>query len=443
MTNPDMTERSQLSGERYLAGLFKALLVAALLLALPTTLLAADNPWHGSLSGKLRAVYFDRDYETASKSYQQGALGLELNYSSDSLWDVLGVDLSLYQVQELDTQGARTSDVLGVDNGGRYESSISKLGQAALRLDLGDYLKVKYGRQTLKTLMLTTATSRAIPNTFSGIRLDSTLAGIDLYGVQIDKWSPRHDDQFEEFRTDLSDKGDIDYIRILGASYTRGPLSLQLEQLVSRDYLKKTGLVVGYKQPLQDGLMTITGGFYTSKDDGKLFIPGAESGEVDSGTIDNDARVYYLDLNWRRDALTLGAALTRIRDDVWIEDNYAGDHGTTPIPTRATIGPDLTGKNEDLWQVRLGYDWSALLPGLSTTLTHTRGENAENTYDKSLGIADEWYTELDLKWAIPGIKGLSFRWIAHDYHSDERGKVAVVKEDDFDNRLYLDYVFNF
>ncbi len=415
--------------------------LAILMWSSPTA--ASDPPLHGSLSGKLRAIYFDRDFETSGKSYQQGALGMELNYRSDNLWDMLGVDLSLYSVQELHSQGARTSDVLGVDNAGRYESALSKLGQAALRLEPGDYLKVKYGRQTLKTLMLTSATSRAIPNMFSGIRLDSTLGDVGLYAVQVNQWSPRHDDQFEAFRTDLSDQGDIDYIRILGASYTRGPFSLQLEQLISRDYLKKTGLVAGYKHPLQDGLVAFTGGFYTSVDDGELFLPGAESGDVDSGTTDNDAEVYYLDLSWRRQALTLGAALTRVRDDVWIEDNYAGDHGTTPMPTHSTIGPDLTGKNEDLWQLRLGYDWSGWLPGLTTTLTHTRGEGAENTFDKSLGVADEWYTELDLQWAIPGVEGLSFRWIAHDYHSDERGKVAVVKEDDFDNRLYLDYLFKF
>lgn len=405
--------------------------------------MAEGAPWYGSLSGKLRVVYFDREFATDNKSYRQGALGLEVDYRSDSLWDVLGVDISLYQTRELFSNGGRRNDILGLDNNGHYDSASSKLGQAALRLKMGEHLKIKAGRQKLQTLMLSSATSRAIPNTFSGVRVDGRFGDIDIYAIQVNRWSPRHDDHFESFHTDLGELGDIDYIRIAGGSYSRGPFSVQLEQLTARNYLRKQGLVLGYKKSLGEDHLSLKGGFFTSRDDGNLFLPGAESGDVDTGTADNDAHVYYLDLSWQHNLLTLGAALTWVRDDIWIEDNFSGDHGTTPFPTRSTIGPELTGKNENAWQLRAGYDWSNWLPGLTTSLSHTRGENAENTFDKSLGVADEWFTELDFRWAVPAMKGLSLRWLASDYHSSERGSVAAIKEDDFDHRFYLDYSFQF
>jgi len=408
---------------------------------------ADEGLWEdGSVNAKVRGIHFDRDYENDSKDRQQSAMGLELGYSSGYLADLIGFEVTGYHVQKLAASGSASSDILPQTADGELDDAFSKIGQAYLKLNVADRVSAKIGRQVVNTMLLSSSGTRAIPSSYRGVSVSGKLAGFELYGVRVDEWSSRHDDHFEGFRTDITDAGAIDYIGVFGAKYQRGNFTAELEQLNSKDYLQKRGLRLGYRLPLGDSSLKLSGGYFTSDDDGELFALNAERGEMDYAdgvAPENHARAAYVDAEWKRGNLTLGAAFTAIRDDVWLEDNFSGDHGRNPFPTRSVIAPDLTGKNEDVWQLRTAYDWADIVPGLSTRLAYTQGEGAENTVDKSLGIADEGYTELDVKWSVPSVKGLSLRWIAHDYHSDETGSVAQVKEDEFDNRFYVDYVYTF
>lgn len=417
------------------------------LAAIAPTSLAAEGFWQeGNISTKFRGIHFDREYENESKDRTQSALGIELNYTSPMFGDVLGFDISGYHVQEMSTSGFAANDILTKDNNGEMDEAFSKIGQAYLKLNLDDKVSAKLGRQRVYTMLLSSSGTRAIPSSYRGVTVNGKIDKFEVYGAWVDEWSARHDDTFNGFKTDVSDEGDIDHISVLGVKYKAGNLSLELEQLNSKDYLKKLGLRAKYNIKLENSSLTLSGGAFTSQDDGDLFVVNAEKGDVDyvAGiTPENNAKAYFIDANWKRDKLTLGAAFTTVRGDVWIEDNFAGDHGRNPFPTRAVIAPDLTGKNEKVWQARVAYDWNASIPGLTTKLTYTYGSDAENTVDKALGTADEWYTELDVTWKVPVVKGLSLRWIAHDYHSDETGSVKVVKGDELDNRIYLDYVHKF
>ncbi|WP_438628733.1 OprD family outer membrane porin [Microbulbifer sp.] len=424
-----------------------ALSATSLCLLAATPAFAEDGLWEdGSVNAKVRGIHFDRDYENDSKDREQSAMGLELGYSSGHLGNLIGFDVTGYHVQELASSGAVSNDILTRTNDGELDNAFSKIGQAYLKLNLADRVSAKIGRQVVKTMLLSSSGTRAIPSSYSGVSINGKLADFELYGVRVDQWSSRHDDHFEGFRTDITETGAIDYISVFGAKYQRGNFTAGVEQLNSKDYLQKRGLRLGYQLPLGDSSLELSGGYFTSDDDGELFAVGAEKGEMDYADgvePENHARAAYVDAEWKRGNLTLGGAFTAIRDDVWLEDNFTGDHGRNPFPTRSVIAPDLTGKNEDIWQLRTAYNWTDLVPGLTTKLSYTCGEGAENTVDKSLGIADEWYTELDVKWSLPNVKGLSLRWIAHDYHSDETGTVAQVKEDEFDNRFYMDYVYKF
>ncbi len=87
--------------------------------------------------------------------------------------------------------------------------------------------------------------------------------------------------------------------------------------------------------------LKLTGGIHTSSDDGKLFVTGAESAELDDEDVpgskngvtdsDNDGKGIYLAANWKLGNVELGAAAAKF-DGAWIEDNFAGDHGTNPFP---------------------------------------------------------------------------------------------------------------
>ena len=119
-------------------------------------------------------------------------------------------------------------------------------------------------------------------------------------------------------------------------------------------------------------------------------------------------------------------------DEIWLEDNFSGDHGRNPFPTRSTVGPDLTNTNETAYRLKLDYDWKDILPGLKTSFAIGFGKDAENSVSSSLGTADEDWREVRIDYKIPALKGLKFRGIWHDYNSDETGSVGRSK-----NRMRL------
>lgn len=418
----------------------------------PTLVQAADTNGH-ALELKARLVHFDRDFETDANDRTQTGLGLQLNYDSPYFGDIVGLGLSGYSVTKVGASGRVTSDVLRADGDGDFHDSFGKLAQAFVKLKYKDLVDAKLGRQLHNSLLLTSSGSRAVPNTFSGVSGSITpIKALSVYGAVYDRWSSRSDAPFKEFATDRSDEGDIKYIGIVGAKYKDGPIEANLEYLTSKDFLAKIGLVGSYTLTLANkDKLKLTAGVHTSKDDGKLFVTASESGELDdedvpgarAGTTpsDNDSTAAYLQVEWTHDTLKLGAALAKF-DGAWIEDNFAGDHGTNPFPTGGVLA-DMTNDGEFAWMLSAGYDWKNILPGLTTTASIKRGTGAQNSHVAARGEADEQELALDIRYKIPAVKGLSFRYLYLDYDSDKTGRLDGVKEDERDHRIYLDYSYRF
>lgn len=426
---------------------------AAMLTAAGASVSASEFIEDSAINLKTRFVHFDRDYETESNDRAQAAIGLELNYSSGYISDFVGVDISGYHGHKLGASGLERSDILSINNDGEFDDAVSLIGQAYLKFKFGEIVTAKVGRQKAKTMFIGSSSSRALPNTFRGISARADLGDIAFYGAVFDEWSRRHDDHFEGFKTDRSEEGAIDRVSVLGAKYKKDTLTVELESLRSEDYLRKMGVRASYGWSLaENGKIKLSGGYFTSQDDGDLFVTKAESGDLDdedvAGSIsgvtpsENDGQGYYVDLTWKKGSWLLGTAYASF-DDIWIEDNFSGDHGTNPFPTRSGVGPDMTNAGETVWQVRVGYDWSSMISGLTTTLKFSSGSDAENSADPSLGSADEQFTELDVKWKLAFVKGMKVRWKLGEYRSDETGRVDGVKSDQFNSRFYIDYTYKF
>lgn len=424
----------------------------AVSLIMPLSAMALDTTGH-SLELKTRGIYFDRDFETDSNDRSQSGLGLQLNYESPYFADFIGVGVSGYSVTKLDASGRETTDVLSVDNDGDVQDSFGQVAQAFVKLKYQDLAGAKLGRQLHKSLLLSSSGSRAVPNTFSGGSFEiKPMKGLNLYGARYDEWSPRAESSFEAFQTDNSADGAIDYIDTVGASYASGPFSINLEHLRAQDFLSKTGLVAAYTFALPNSsTLKFTGGIHTSRDDGKLFVTGSESAELDDedlpGAIngvtasDNDGQGVYFAADWKLGNVELGAALAQF-DGAWIEDNFAGDHGTNPFPTGGVLA-DFSNRDERVWMLKAGYDWKDYVTGLKTILSYKDGRNATNSVDSSLGEADENELAFDLSYQLPMVKGLAVRYIYLNYHSDKTGRLDGVKEDETDHRLYVDYSYRF
>lgn len=408
---------------------------------LPGIAAAAGLEGH-SLELKTRGIYFDRDYENDRNDRSQSGLGLQLNYESPYFGDIIGFGLSGYSVTKIGASGRITSDILSVDGGGDVQDSFGKVGQAFIKLKYQDLASARLGRQVWKSMLLSSSGSRAIPNSFSGGSAEiKPMKGLSVYGAMFNEWSSRSSAHFDEFKTDNSAAGAIDYIGILGASYEAGPVSVDFEYLKSDDFLSKTGLVGSYTFALANkSKLKLTGGVHMSRDDGKLFINGAERGELDSAS-DNDGQGIYVAAEWKLNNVTLGAAVSKF-DGAWVEDNFSGDHGTNVFPTGGVLA-DMTNHDETVWMLSAGYDWKDVVKGLKTTLSYKSGSGAKNSENASLGEADESELAVDVRYAVPTVKGLGVRYTYLDYKSDKTGVLAGVKEDETDHRFYIDYTYRF
>lgn len=413
----------------------------------------AAEPNGSGVQTKARLVHFDRDFGDDSNDLEQTALALEGNYRSPRVAGLMVVSLSGYVVEDISNDGAIEAELLAVD--GDEVSGFALLGEAYLDLSLDGAGVVRLGRTRHDSMLLASSGSRAVPSTFQGasVVLDPA-EGLSVYGALFDKWSPRASDDFEGFATDNTVKGGIDWVAVLGLRYAAEPYSVQLEYYRSQDFLSKTGLRATYRPPIDwnGGLLTLTSGVFTSDANGELFVTGSESGDLDdedilgavAGVTDSDANGLggYLDLEWNKGGFSAGITLTLI-DEIWLEDNFAGDHGTSPFPTTSRAGPDLTNTGETVIGGRIGYDWRNVIEGLNTTFRFARGYGAENSTGAALGTADERWWEIDVRYHFAWAPGFGFRGIYHDYASDETGSVDGVKDDDRDIRLYLDYVHTF
>lgn len=451
----------------------RMVLVCTLVAGQPLPGIAAAADEGHQLELKARGVYWNdesRAVPTArvpnpeSIDYEQSALGLQLNYRSPYWGNFIGADASVYGVVKLHDSGTPTTNLLEVGNDGQVKDTYVTLAQALLKLKYEGIAEAKLGRQLQNSLLLKSTATRAVPDTYSGLSaIVKPLQGLAIYGALYDRWRPRSTDEFKRFRTESTAAGvphDIDYVGILGGSYTAGRWSATAEYLKSKDYLSKFGLVGAYTIPLDKDSLKLSAGLFTSRDAGKLFVCGAER-ELDctgTGRISNDGKGIYLDADWKVGNFTLGAAVAKF-NGFWIEDNFAvdadrrgslaQDHGTNPFPTAAGLGPDFANNDEKVGSVRIGYDWKNYIPGLKMAFKYSRGTDAKRSNLASDARGTEHYREFAVQYALPFLKDLSVRYVYMNYDSHIEGGTnrptirGMPRSDWEQHRLYVDYAYKF
>ncbi len=414
--------------------------------------MAAGDDGH-KLELKVRGIHFDRDFDNPANDRTQSGLGLQFNYESPYLNDMIGVGLSGYSVTELGSSGRVTNDVLMVDGAGGFEDSFGKIAQAFVKIKYKGLMQAKFGRQLHKSMLLSSSTSRAIPNTYSGASGQLTpIKDLTLYGAIYDQWSSRTSTGFEGFRTDRSTTGSIKTISLLGSEYKNGASQFKAEYLRSQDFLSKFGLVGSYSMSLANkSKLKLTSGLHTSNLSGRLAVTGAESAELDdedlAGAVPGvtpsgkNGTGIYAQADWKAGNLSLGGALSKF-NGTWIEDNFAGDHGTNVFPTGGVLA-DFSNRDELVWMLSSSYDWKDYVKGLTTKISLKRGTGAKNSANPALGSASEREFALDVGYKMPLVKGLSMRYLFLDYNSNKTGRLDGVKEDVKDHRVYLDYTYRF
>lgn len=436
-------------------------------------LVSAAAEGEHQLELKARGVYWNDEstaYPTTTvrspkpSSYEQSALGVQLNYQSPYWGGFIGVDASAYGVMKLSDSGTPTTNLVELGNNGKLHDGYATVGQALIKLKFQDFSQLKVGRQFQNSLLLKSTTTRAVPDTYSGISAWlKPIAGLAVYGAVYDQWRSRSTGEFEKFRTEATARNvpnAIDYIGLVGASYSNGPVALTAEYLNAKRYLSKFGLVGAYTIPLGKDALKLSSGLFTSRDAGALFVCSAEK-EMDctgTGRIQNDGLGVYIDAEWKVSNFTLGAAVAKF-DGFWVEDNFAvsankdgsltQDHGTNPFPTSAALGPDLTNNGETVGSVRLAYDWKDYVAGLKTAFKYARGTGARSSNLANGAEGSENYREFDVQYAMPFVKNLGLRYVYMNYdsHVDGGSTSATIKgmprQDWEQHRFYIDYTYQF
>ena len=399
------------------------------------------------LSGSVRFVYLDRNFEQSERNRTQSGLGLIFGYQSPLYFDKFGFGIFAHAAEKLHASGSPTEDVFILRDG--KVSNHFLFGEAYLDFKPVSSLSFRFGRQRYNAMMLNSRV-RALPSTFHGITGRWIINdNISSYLALFNRWSRRANDKFEGFATDISKPGAIDYLFVVGGEYSLNALSLKAEYLRSDDYLQKFGLIGKYQFDFGDKTIDFLAGLFHASDAGDLFAVGAERGELDYapnaklGQPQNyESWGSFIGSGFRYKDTKFEVFFSKIKEP-WLEDNYSGDHGTNPFPQKI-IGPDLLNKNEAVWVFKIKQDWSQyLLNSFKTDIGYANGYGAENSISRELGYASEnWFT-VDLRYKPIYLKDLEIRLRYRDYQSSERGSVQGVKGDSSKFHFYINYAYQF
>jgi len=394
----------------------------------------------------VRAAHFDRNFENTNSDRTQTGLGLILQHQQTILSPELELNLGAYSAIKLTSTGKPREDLLSLNDG--QTSGFSLLGEASLKAKLSPGLTLQLGRMQHHSMLLKSKT-RLLPSSFEGVALGwSPSHTHHLYANRYTRWSRRASLQFDAFSNGNNEQ--IDSISIAGIkSQFKNTwwqsASINAEVLESKNYLRKFGILATLGKQIADTELQIEASVQSSNSVGSLFSSGVERA-LDSGSQSEKHQglgaYFTASLNVKGNALKLG--VSRFKDP-WLEDNFSGDHGTSPFPTR-TFGPELSNKNETVLLAEYQHKWrSGFLSGLSSKLAFASGSGAENSAKASLGTAREkwFYAELRYKRSFDKQSKLDARVRYRDYRSDIIGEVAGVASDRHEVRLEISYKLSF
>ncbi|CAM4501882.1 OprD family outer membrane porin [Klebsiella aerogenes] len=174
--------------------------------------------------------------------------GVTLDFRSGYIADIIGFDTSYYQVFKLaasDDFAGRS--VLYNDNG--KAKGFHKFGQlyAKLKLDGEDsYFRLYSGWQIINKWGALTNSSRAIPSTYQGWKMDSEFGRLAFRGAWVDRYSDRDSPEQVHFQT-ADRKKNISYLATGELSYKQKDYSVLYFYGESHNYMQRHGVEVGWQ----------------------------------------------------------------------------------------------------------------------------------------------------------------------------------------------------
>ncbi|MDY6891078.1 MAG: OprD family outer membrane porin [Pseudomonadota bacterium] len=386
------------------------------LIAAPAAL--ANEP---SLNIDLRTFYFNRDFRQGSAEDSVAASqALRVDYASPYVNGLIGFDASLFGAVKLDGRGGdENSGVLKAD--GDDTEGYATLGQAFLKLKLGEATELRAGRMVLATPLLYDDDARSTPSSTQAIKLDTRLGGVDLYAIYSDRAANMAETSFKKYQAN----GEEYELYLLGGGYSfDNGLSLQAAHGVADDYLRQTYLNASYPFQLGNGdSLLLDAHYYYATDDGDLY------------GRDYQSSLFNLAGSYATGDLTLTLSYQSVGGDDGYDYSWDGfEHDNNVLMTWNSVQYlDFNSDDEQSLQLRADYEVAAV-PGLSLMGRHTEGWDIDTATHSD---AEERETNLEAQYAFQrgALEGLSLR-----------ARIAHIESEQFDNvdeiRLIANYGFN-
>ncbi len=398
-----------------------ALAIAAGTLATTPAAFAANEP---SLNINLRTLYFNRDFRDGTDARAEGedrvaaSQAVRVDYASPFYNDIVGFDASIFGALKLDGRGGDENiGMLKAD--GTDTDSYAKLGQAFVKLKLGENTELRAGRMVLATPLLQDDDARSTPSSTQAIKLDTNIAGADLYAIYSDRAVGLSGTKFQKYEANGEDYD----LYLVGGGYTfANGLSVHAAHGVADDYLRQTYLNAAYPIKLDNGDSFLIDAYY---------YDGSDDGDLYGG--DYDSNLFNLAGSYTTGDLTLTLSYQNVGGDDGYDYGWGGEDSNVLMVWNSVQYLDFNSADEESLQVRVDYNVAAV-PGLSLMARHTEG------WDIDAGIEDdleENETDLEAKYVFQGgtFEGLSLR-----------ARVAHVESDQFSDvdefRLIANYGFS-
>ncbi|SMR69158.1 OprD family outer membrane porin [Marinobacterium sediminicola] len=371
--------------------LYKApltLAIAAATLGATPSAFAADEP---SLNINLRTLYFNRDIH-GDENQIAASQAVRVDYVSPFYNNLIGFDASVFGALKLDgrdnDQGSRV-----LKNDGNDTDSYAKLGQAYLKLKLGENSELRAGRMVLGTPLLQDDDARSTPSSTQAITLDTNIAGADLYAIYSDRAVDVNGTKFNEYKDVNGDDYDL---YVIGGGYTfANGLSVHAAHGVA-DEFQQTYLNASYPVALANGdSILIDAYYYDGSDDGTLYGDNYES------------NLFNLAGSYNTGNLSLTLSYQNIGGDDDYNYGWGGEDSNVLMTWNSVQYLDFNWADEQSLQVRADYNVAAV-PGLSLMARHTEGWDIDSGAETDL---EERETNLEAKYVFQGgtFEGLSLR----------------------------------
>lgn len=174
--------------------------------------------------------------------------GISLDYRSGYLADILGVDASYYHVFKL----AASDDFWGrsiLRNENGKAKGFHKLGQLFAKVKFEDedrYFKLYSGWQVINKWGALTNSSRAVPSTYNGWRMDTAMGPLTLRGAWVTRYSDRGSPDQIHFET-ADRKKQISHLSTGEVLYQQPQYSALYFFGESPKYLQRHGVELGWQ----------------------------------------------------------------------------------------------------------------------------------------------------------------------------------------------------